>query len=445
FKEIDLSMQLAHLQQPSFEPVQEAPDVSVVLAAWNEGDNIGALIRRINRVLAELHLSFEVIVIDGGSTDKTVAHAEAAGARCYVQRRIGYGGAVREGFERARGQYVLTMDCDLSHPPELAAELWREREHADIVVGSRFVPGGDSEAPLMRRWMSIVLNIIFSKLLHVPIRDTSSGYRLYRRNVLKPGSYTRENFNILQEILVGAYADGFSIKELPLKYEERKAGASHVSLLKFCVSYLPTLYRLWLLRNSTDSADYDARAYNSRHFLQRYWQRRRVALLQSFATGTEPAADVGCGSSYFIQNSPRAIALDSAFHKLRFLSKSNKRRVQARLPYLPFATGSLAQLTCSQVLQSLPPSNAPFRELNRVMQRNGILVVSIPDSGRIQWRLIGWLYHHLLPNVYADEPAAYSRSQISDKFAEHGFRILRYAYICGAELVLKLQKIQDIE
>lgn len=438
-------MQLAQVQDIGLESSAEAPDVSVVLAAWNEGDNIGPLIRRISKVLSELHLSFEVIVIDGGSNDKTVAHAEAAGARCFVQRRIGYGGAVREGFERARGRYVLTMDCDLSHPPELAAELWRQREEADVVVGSRFVPGGDSEAPLMRRWMSILLNFIFANLLHVPIRDTSSGYRLYRRKVLKPAAYTRENFNILQEILVGAYADGFSIKEVPLKYEERKAGASHVSLVKFCMSYLPTLYRLWLLRNSTESADYDARAYDSRHFLQRYWQRKRYALVQDFLGPSELLADIGCGSGRFIQNTPRAIALDAAFHKLRFLSKSNRRRVQANLPALPFASASLAQLVCSQVLQFVPKSAAAFRELNRVMQEGGTLVVSIPDSGRIQWKLIGWLYHHLLPNVYArDLVAQYSRSELIDLFAENGFRALRYRYICGAELVLKLQKVQSL-
>lgn len=422
------------------------PDVSVVLAAWNEGENIGPLIRRINHVLGELGVSFEVIVVDGGSRDKTVERAQAAGAEVLLQKRIGYGGAVREGFARARGEYVLTMDCDLSHPPELTKEIWAVRDRADIVIGSRFVSGGDSEAPVLRRLLSIVLNIIFSRFLAVPIKDSSSGYRLYRRVALSPDTYSQENFNILQEILVTAFSKGFSVTEVPLKYEERKTGSSHVSLLKFCLSYIPTLYRLWLLRNSTESADYDSRAFNSRHFLQRYWQRQRYKIIKGFLSAEEPVLDLGCGSSRLTQDNPRFVACDVAIHKLRFLSRSNKRRVQARLASLPFASESAEQIVCSQVLQYEAKNDAIFAELNRVLKLGGTLVVSVPDSGRMSWKLIGWLYRNLLPNVYsAAEKASYARGEIIDYFARNGFRTLKYAYICGSELILKVSKVESLK
>jgi glycosyltransferase involved in cell wall biosynthesis len=434
--------QLAHTAEPLADQ-SFAPDVSVVLAAWNEGDNIGPLIRRIQKVLGELGLSFEVIVVDGGSKDKTVERAEAAGAEVLLQKRIGYGGAVREGFARAKGRYVLTMDCDLSHPPELAKTIWENRDKADIIIGSRFVSGGDSEAPLLRRWLSVVLNIIFSRFLAVPIKDSSSGYRLYKRDALVPDQYTQENFNILQEILVTAFSRGFSVAEVPLRYEERKAGSSHVSLVKFCLSYLPTLYRLWLLRNSTEAADYDSRAWNSRHFLQRYWQRKRYALVKGYLGASEPVIDLGCGSSRLVQDHPRFVAADLALHKLRFLARSNKRRVQMKLASLPFADASASQLLCSQVLQYEPKSDAVFAELNRVLAVGGTLVVAVPDNARISWRFIGWFYRNLLPNVYRGaELSSYGRGELIDFLARNGFRTHRYSYICGAELVLRATKVE---
>ena len=422
------------------------PEISVVLAAWNEGGNIRPLIERLHAAFRPLNLRYEIIVVDGGSTDSTRSEAEEMGAKCLLQRRIGYGGAVREGFLAARGDYILTLDCDLSHPPELFTELWKERDRADVIVGSRFVKGGDSQAPFLRKLLSEILNFTFSTLLQVPIKDSSSGYRLYRRRVLQPENYTRENFNILQEILVQAYADGFAIKEVPLNYEERAAGKSHVSLVKFCLSYLPTLYRLWILRNSTNSADYDRRAYSSRHFLQRYWQRRRHAIISSHAIADGLSADLGCGSSKFTQDNPDIVALDVEMHKLRFLKQSNRRRVRADCSILPFRGAAFRQLVASQVLQNAPRDSGVFRELNRVLALGGQLIVSVPDSRRIQWRVIGFLYHRLLPNVYSKkEQTAYGRRELIDLFAEHGFRVVKYQYICGAELIMKLSKVAELE
>lgn len=424
----------------------ELPQLSVVLVAWNEGGNIRPLLQRLGAAFAPFGISYEVILVDGGSTDSTWTEAQEMGAKCLLQRRIGYGGAVREGFSAARGDYILTLDCDLSHPPELFSELWKVRDQADVIVGSRFVEGGASAAPFMRKLLSEILNFTFSTFLQVPIKDSSSGYRLYHRRVLQPEQYTRENFNILQEILVQAYADGFAVKELPLRYEERAAGESHVSLAKFCISYLPTLYRLWILRNSTNSADYDHRAYSSRHFLQRYWQRTRHAIISSFREPVEPSADLGCGSSRSIEENPQTIALDSEMHKLRFLRKTNSRRVRADCSVLPFATSSFRQLILSQVLQSVPRGKGVFRELNRILKTGGSLVVSVPDSRRIQWRVIGFLYHRLLPNVYSKkEQTEYARRELIDLFAEHGFRVVAYRYICGAELIMKLSKVEDLE
>ncbi|NDC39371.1 MAG: methyltransferase domain-containing protein, partial [Proteobacteria bacterium] len=374
----------------------------------------------------------------------TWKEAEAAGARCLLQRRIGYGGALRDGLQAARGDFVFTMDSDLSHPPELMRELWKEREVADVVIGSRFVSGGSSAAPRLRHLLSVILNTVFSTILSAPIKDSSSGYRLYRRVVLKPELYRPENFNVLQEILIRAFVDGWRVKEVPLRYEERVHGESHVSLVKFAVSYVPTLARLWLLRNSVEAADYEHRSYDSRHWLQRRWNRRRVQLIRELlGQGGATVVDLGCGSSRLTSTSPNTIALDIRQDKLRFLSATNSRRLQADLVELPLRTASVDAAIVSQSLEYVPELTKALREVNRVLKPGGVAVFSVMDSRRLGWRLLGVLYR-LLPNVKKG-PRKYhqlSRSLFVDQIAAHGFRALKYRYIFGSELILKAQKVE---
>ncbi len=418
-------------------------DVSVVVPALNEGKNVGPLIDRIWSTMRILGLKAEILIIDGGSTDETWRIAESKGAHCILQRRLGYGGALREGFQNAHGEYVLTMDCDLSHPPELAQTLWPERVNADVIVGSRFVPGGSSKAPPVRSFLSQVLNFVFMNLLAFPVRDSSSGYRLYKRSVLRPDLYGPENFNILQEILVRAYTDGFKIKEIPLAYEPRASGVSHVSIAKFALSYLPTLYRLWKLRNSTDAADYEFRAFSSRHPLQRYWIRTREQLLHGFHIEGARTLDIGSGSSHYTATRPECIALDINSKKLRFLGTKVRNRIQADAWLLPFADASFEQVVVSQTLSYVKRISEALKEINRVLKPGGTLIVAVPDSRRIGWRILGALYHSL-PNIAPDQVQnKFARSTLVDLLADKGFRSLKYQYICGSELILKCKKIAD--
>lgn len=227
----------------------ETPDLSVVIPALNEGKNVLPLISGLRKVLDNLHICYEIIVIDGGSLDDTRQQAERHGARCLMQRYIGYGGALREGFLAARGEYIVTMDCDLSHPPEFLPELWRRRGEADIIVASRFIKGGRSDASPIRQALSRILNAVFCRALAFPVRDSSSGFRLYRRPIPMPDRRRFENFNVLQEILVQAYVNGCRIEEIPFHYRARQSGSSHVSFMKFALSYTLTLYRLCRMKN----------------------------------------------------------------------------------------------------------------------------------------------------------------------------------------------------
>lgn len=420
-------------------------ELSVIIPALNEAGNIGDVVRELREVLNQLKINHEVIVIDGGSTDKTCAEAEAAGAVAILQKRPRYGGALREGLARATGEYVVTLDADRSHSPLTIKEMWPARSSADIIVASRFIAGGTSEAPGLRRALSKLLNRVFGKVLDVPVRDMSSGYRLYRRDVLVPERYSSENFNILQEILVRAYCDGYSVKEIPLQYHKRGAGQSHAELGRFARSYLGTLYRMWVLRNSVEAADYDHRAFDSPIPLQRYWQRKRHRLVTGYLEGREGILDIGCGSSRIIQELPSAVAVDILQRKLRFLKKTNPRRIRASTFELPFASNSFEQVIHSQVLEHVPLDKKIYCELNRVMKLGGNLVVGTPDYGRIWWPIIEYFYGKILPNAYADEHIThYTRQSLIDILADHGFRTLSYSYICGGELIVKARKIEEL-
>jgi dolichol-phosphate mannosyltransferase len=205
-------------------------------------------VQRCRETIARIGVHAEIIVVDGGSVDTTVAEAEQAGARVIPQIGRGYGGALRTGFAAALGQYLQTMDSDLSHEPEVIASLWQARERADVVIASRYVPGGGGEMPWFRAVLSRILNVTFTAAFRLPIRDISSGFRLYRAERLKQITFRASNFDVLEEILILIYIGGGTVTEVPFMYRPRQAGQSHAKLIKFGLAYCRTFYSMWKLR-----------------------------------------------------------------------------------------------------------------------------------------------------------------------------------------------------
>lgn len=225
-------------------------ELTIIIPALNEAGSISELISGVREHVGKKVSSFELLVIDGGSKDDTVTKAEDAGARVLQQKAPGYGGALVEGFKAARGKYVLTMDADLSHPVEVFDALWKNRDKEDLVIASRYVSGGGADMPFYRYVLSRILNFVFSKLLSVPVRDLSSGFRLYRADVLKTISIENRDFAVLEEILVKFIIDGRKVGEVPFHYRPRKSGSSKARLFRFALSYLKTLGKMMSLKDS---------------------------------------------------------------------------------------------------------------------------------------------------------------------------------------------------
>ncbi len=337
-------------------------DISVVLPVLNERDNLRELIPRLTALLERERLSYEIVAIDGGSIDGTRETAAALGARVVGERRRGYAGALETGFAEAMGDYVLTLDADLSHEPDFVARMWRARERGDIVIASRYVRGGVAYTSFTRRLTSAMLNAVLRRMLSMPVSDMSSGYRLYRREALRDLHLESRNFEVQEEILVRAYARGYSVVEVPFTYFPRGAGRSHAKLLSFGWQIMCSALQLWKLRNSLDSADYDERAYYSIIPLQRYWQHRRHRITVSWARGARRVLDAGCGSSLIVQSLSNAVGMDFSFAKLRFLRRRGMPLVQGSAFALPFKDDSFDCVISSQVIEHIPYKEDIFTE-----------------------------------------------------------------------------------
>jgi dolichol-phosphate mannosyltransferase len=227
-----------------------AAELAVLIPAWNEAQNLEALLPALWEVIAGLGLSAEIIVIDAGSSDGTLAAAARHGARAVLQTERGYGGALLAGFAATRAPYLVTMDADLSHRPVFIEEFWKRRGEAEVLIASRYVPGGRSQTHWLRRLLSVVLNQTYSRLLALPLRDVSSGFRMYRREVVATLEPIARDFDFLEEILIRIHKQGWRIREVPFQFMPRGTGRSHARLLRFGWAYLKTLWRMWRLRRA---------------------------------------------------------------------------------------------------------------------------------------------------------------------------------------------------
>jgi len=331
-----------------------AYDLAIVIPAWNERENLELLLPALREIVGALGLRAQIIVADGGSVDGTEQVAPRWGAEVVLQTERGYGGALLAGFAKADAPFVVTMDADLSHRPVFLEALWRHRHDAEILIASRYLAGGRADMPPFRRVLSVTLNRVYGHMLRLPVRDLSSGFRMYRRDALASLDLRSRDFDILQELLVRVGAEGWRIREIPFHYMARGSGRSHARLLRFGWAYLKTLVRMWQLRNSVEAADYDARAFDSPIWLQRYWQRTRHRIVLDYMAESRRVLDVGCGSSRIILDLPSATGLDIRLNKLRWLAQRRSRLVGGTCLGLPFRDASFDGLINSEVIEHVP-------------------------------------------------------------------------------------------
>jgi dolichol-phosphate mannosyltransferase len=201
--------------------------LSIVVPTYNEAGSVTRLAERLHAALSARE--WELVIVDDGSPDGTadVAAALAPGIPVNVVRRGGKAGlasAVVAGFAAARGDVLVVMDADLSHPPETVPALVDAIERgAELAVGSRYVKGGGVEDwPLKRRMVSRAACLMGSLL--VPVRDATSGFFALRRSVIDGVKLNPIGFKIGFEVIArGRYKRAV---EVPYTFRDRELGAS---------------------------------------------------------------------------------------------------------------------------------------------------------------------------------------------------------------------------
>lgn len=214
--------------------------VSVVLPAFNEEGNLTPLVEQIDGALQALDPRSSIIVVNDGSTDGTRAELEQLQQRYrsldVVTHPVnrGFAAALKTGIARAcerGGDAAIFLDSDLSHrPSDMPAMVEALSSGADVVLGSRFVPGGGMVGvPWWRVVISDLGNRFGRVALGVPFRDLTTGYRAVRREVLEAVQLGEDGFTIQLESVIRAYAAGYRVVEVPILLGTRRHGESHMT------------------------------------------------------------------------------------------------------------------------------------------------------------------------------------------------------------------------
>jgi glycosyltransferase involved in cell wall biosynthesis len=204
------------------------PLVSIVVPAFNEAARIGSSIRKIDAFVRQSAYSFEVVVVDDGSTDATfniVERSRIPGLRL-IRNDVnhGKGYTVRQGVLASSGTYVLFTDADLSAPIEEVEKMLEIalKEQADIVIGSRALDRRyiERRQSRLRELGGIFYNWMVRLILRLPLYDTQCGFKLFHRRRFQPlfEKLTTSGFGFDPELLFIANRAGLAIREVPVRW-----------------------------------------------------------------------------------------------------------------------------------------------------------------------------------------------------------------------------------
>ncbi len=227
--------------------------LSLIIPTYNEKENIKALVTDLNAAFEENAIDAEIIIVDDNSPDGTgkicATLAKKLGNLVVIERpgKLGLSSAVIDGFMKAKGDVLGVMDADFSHPVSVIPKMFGEiRNGADMVVGSRYVQGGEIEGwPAIRKITSLGAKLIALPLTR--IHDPVSGLFMFRRKVIEGAELNPIGYKIGLEVIVkGKYQ---KLVEVPFIFVNRKAGKTKLNTKEY-VNYLKHVSQLLLYKFS---------------------------------------------------------------------------------------------------------------------------------------------------------------------------------------------------
>ena len=234
---------------------QKNPQISIILPTYNESQNIVSILELIGKNIPK-GISTQTIVVDDNSPDGTGKIVEdyiseikkiAENTIDIIHRKAknGLSSAILNGIQSAKGETIIVMDSDFSHPPQILPKMIEafKKYQCDLVVASRYITGGSIQGwTTKRKLMSKVATIIATKGLGVKTKDPMSGFFAFKKNIIKELNFDVIGYKLLLEMLVKT--KGINVKEIPYTFENRKFGSSKLDS-SIIVDYLKSVFKLY--------------------------------------------------------------------------------------------------------------------------------------------------------------------------------------------------------
>ena len=232
--------------------------ISVIMPAHTEEERIALSVDNVQTALDALGFDYEIVVVDDGSRDGTRAKALGAARNPRVKvvgygPNLGKGYALRYGFAHTVGDLVAFLDSDGDISPRQIGAYVAATEDGDIVIASKWHPKSHTQTPIIRKFLSLGFNIIVGILTGLKLRDTQSGMKAFRREVLEKilPRLSMKRFAFDVELLTVANQEGFRIVEYPIDIKmdgPAKLGPLVKMLWSMFIEILGITYRLRLLK-----------------------------------------------------------------------------------------------------------------------------------------------------------------------------------------------------
>jgi dolichol-phosphate mannosyltransferase len=231
--------------------------VSVVLSTYNERENLSKMVPLIEDIMKRSGITGEIVVVDDNSPDGTSELVTELNERygnirlLWRPKKMGPGSAHADGYHLAMGDVIVGMDCDFSHNPyDIPRFVGKIRDGYDLVVGSRYIPGGQYEVTsfqtLRKSIASRLGNVLMRLMTRVPLHDFTTALRAIRREVVEGVVTESKGNSFFMEFVIKAYRRGYRTVEVPIIFRDRVVGKSKLNLGRQSFAMLVDLARLSL-------------------------------------------------------------------------------------------------------------------------------------------------------------------------------------------------------
>lgn len=387
--------------------MEERIDISIVIPAFNEESRLPHFLERIIAHCQNSPKIYEIIVVDDASSDDTPNIAQSYRSRfnnlrlVKIRRNRGKGYAVKRGLLQAKGEFCLFMDADGSvGPEEIEKNLaYLVDEDYDLLVGSRALY--DEDQVLKVRWYRKLIGMVFNwcvqSFLFKDIQDTQCGFKIFRRQAIKPifsRSYLR-GFGFDIEILYLASKMGYKVKEVPVSWQHMSGSKVNLVLDSIKMFFNILQVRNWHCTEINPAAEYlgpDEYRYMYEMEGYHWWFLSRAGLvlelIESLGKINPVILDAGAGTGLNLSRFSKfgeSFGIDISEQAVEFCRRRGLTNVkQAALEQTDFSDKSFDIITCLDVLEHTSNPVTALQELGRLLKDDGKIILTVP-AYRLLW------------------------------------------------------------